>query len=143
MHSPDVAEDLTQETLLRAFSVLATIREPHKFGAWICGIARCICLDWLKAKERSQISLSDLGDAQYVVDGDGPERGCAEGVERLVTEVESLPDDYREVVMLYYYGDLTYRDLADMLGVSAATVNARLTKARRMLRERLAEVPSE
>ncbi len=141
--SPDVAEDLTQETLLRAFRALATIREPHKFGAWICGIAKCICLDWLKAKERSQISFSDLGDTKQVVDGDGPERGRADGVERLVAEVESLPNDHREVVMLYYYGDLTYRDLANMLGVSAATVNARLTKARAMLRQRLAEVPSE
>ena len=143
VRSPEAAEDLTQETLLRGFRALATIREPHKFGAWICGIARCICLDWLKAKERSQISFSDLGDAQHVVEGEGPQRGGAEGVERLVAEVESLPDDYREVVMLYYYGDLTYRDLADMLGVSAATVNARLTKARAMLRQRLAEVPSE
>ena len=142
VRSPDVAEDLTQETLLRAFRALATIREPHKFGAWICGIARCICLDWLKAKARSQISFGDLDDAQHLVEGHDPERG-AEGVERLMTEVESLPDDYREVVMLYYYGDLTYRDLADMLGVSAATVNARLTKARTMLRQRLTEVPSE
>ncbi len=143
VRSPEVAEDLTQETLLRAFSVLATIREHHKFGAWICGIARCTCLDWLKAKERSQISFSDLGDVQHVVDADGPERGRADALERLVAEVESLPDAYREVVMLYYYCDNTYRDLADMLGVSAATVNARLTKARAMLRRRLAEVPSE
>ncbi len=141
--SPEVAEDLTQETLLRGFRALATLREPHKFGAWISGIARCISLDWLKAKERSQISLSDLGDVQHVVDADGPGRGRADGVERLVAEVESLPDAYREVIMLYYYGDQTYRDLADMLGVSAATVNARLTKARAMLRHRLAEVPSE
>ncbi len=143
VRSPEVAEDLTQETLLRGFRALATLREPHKFGAWICGIARCISLDWLKAKERSQISLSDLGDVQHVVDADGPGRGRADGVERLVAEVESLPDAYREVIMLYYYGDPTYRDLADMLGVSAATVNARLTKARAMLRHRLAEVPSE
>ncbi len=143
VRSPDVAEDLTQETLLRAFRALATIREPHRFGAWICGIAKCTCLDWLKAKERSQISFNDLGDAQHVVDEDCPERGGAEGVERLVAEVESLPDNYREVVMLYYYGNFTYRELADMLGVSAATVNARLTKARTMLRQRLTEVPSE
>ncbi len=143
VRSPEAAEDLTQETLLRGFRALATIREPHKFGAWICGIAKCICLDWLKAKERSQVSSSDLGDVQHEVDENGPERGRADGVEQLVAEVESLPDDYREVVMLYYYGDLTYRDLADMLGVSAATVNARLTKARAMLRQRLAEVPSE
>ena len=143
VRSPHVAEDLTQETLLRAFRALATIREPAKFGAWICGIARCICLDWLKAKGRSQVSFTDLGDAQHVVDGPGSERAAAEGTERLMAEVESLPEEYREVVMLYYYGDPTYRDLADMLGVSAATVNARLTKARAILRQRLAEVPSQ
>lgn len=143
VRSPDAAEDLTQETLLRAFRALTTIREPHKFGAWICGIARCTCLDWLKAKERSHISLDDLDDVQQGVDGEGSEHDRADDVERLMAEVESLPDKYREVVMLYYYGDITYRDLADMLGVSAATVNARLTRARAMLRQRLAEVPRE
>ena len=51
--------------------------------------------------------------------------------------VEALPEDYREVLLLYYYEDVTYRDLAETLGVSPATINARLTKARAMLRERL------
>ena len=51
--------------------------------------------------------------------------------------VEALPEDYREVILLYYYEDVTYRDLAQALGVSPATINARLTKARAMLRERL------
>src|SRR5437773_774954 len=55
----------------------------------------------------------------------------------LLAEVEALPEDYRRVVMLYYYEDLTYRDLAQLLGVSTATINARLTKARALLRERL------
>jgi DNA-directed RNA polymerase specialized sigma24 family protein len=41
------------------------------------------------------------------------------------------------VVLLYYYDDVTYRDLAQLLGVSAATINARLTKARALLRTRL------
>jgi RNA polymerase sigma factor (sigma-70 family) len=50
-----------------------------------------------------------------------------------------LPEEYREVVMLYYYEDVTYRDLAQLLGVSAATINARLTKARGLLRERLSK----
>jgi RNA polymerase sigma-70 factor (ECF subfamily) len=51
--------------------------------------------------------------------------------------VEALPEECREVVMLYYYQDVTYRDLAQLLGVSPATVNARLTRARTLLRERL------
>ena len=54
-----------------------------------------------------------------------------------MAEVESLPEEYRVVLMLFYYQELKYRDIAQMLGVSAATVNARLTKARAMLRERL------
>jgi RNA polymerase sigma-70 factor (ECF subfamily) len=55
----------------------------------------------------------------------------------LLAAVDALPDDCRQVVLLYYYNDLTYRDLAHMLGVSPATINARLTRARALLRERL------
>ncbi len=46
-------------------------------------------------------------------------------------------EPYREVILMYYYDDVTYQDVAAALDVSAATVNARLTKARAMLRERL------
>ena len=56
---------------------------------------------------------------------------------RVVAEVETLPEKLREIIMLYYYNDVTYQDLAGMLGVSSATVNARLTQARAALRERL------
>jgi RNA polymerase sigma-70 factor (ECF subfamily) len=58
-------------------------------------------------------------------------------VRQLLAEVEALPEEYRTVIMLYYYDDVTYRDIAGMLGVSAATVNLRLTKARALLRRRL------
>ena len=51
--------------------------------------------------------------------------------------VEKLPEPLREALMLYYYEDCTYQQLAKTLGVSAATVNARLTQARQLLRERL------
>src|SRR5213593_1634548 len=55
------ADDLAQETLLRGFRSIKSLSEPEKFGSWLCGIAHRTCLDWLKAKERSQISFSDLG----------------------------------------------------------------------------------
>ena len=54
-----------------------------------------------------------------------------------MAEVAALPEAYRETLMLYYTQDCTYDELAEMLGVSAATINARLTKARAMLRERM------
>jgi RNA polymerase sigma-70 factor (ECF subfamily) len=136
------AEDLAQETLLRGFRALATLSDPDKFGSWICGIAARTCLDWLKSKQRTMVHFSALGpdrDANAVM-ADGraePDLDRRDDCRRLMSEVEALPDECREAIMLYYYEDVTYRDLAAMLGVSAATVNARLTRGRALLRERL------
>ena len=133
------AEDLAQEALLRGLRALPTLAEPDKFGPWVIGIAVRTCLDWLKNRKRTEVSLEGLGEAV----ADLRDRCAAderrERAERLMAEVERLPQPYREVLMLYY-GDhhgCTYQDLAELLGVSAATVNARLTKARQMLRSRL------
>ena len=137
------AEDLAQETLLRGLRALPTLAEPEKFGPWICGIASRTCLDWLKRSERRDVSLAAAGGADGEARFASARGDAADEVERadeidhLMREVERLPGPLREVVMLYYYEDCTYQELAGRLGVSAATVNARLTQARQMLRERL------
>jgi RNA polymerase sigma-70 factor (ECF subfamily) len=139
----DVAEDLAQEALLRGYRALATLSQPERFGAWLHGIALRACLDWLKARERSTIPFSALGNGR---DPDGfpnphdsgePALERDEERRRLLAAVEALPPDCRTVVLLYYYQDVTYRELAETLGVSPATINARLTRARALLRERL------
>lgn len=150
VRSAHAAEDLSQEALMRGLQGLNSLATPARFGAWLSGIAVRTCLDWLKAKPQSEVPFSmlpDRGDrtspgereassVEAVMDADDEQR-------RLMAEVEALPDDYCQAVMLYYYSDVTYRELADMLGVSSATVNARLTKARAMLRERLCESPGQ
>jgi RNA polymerase sigma-70 factor (ECF subfamily) len=140
-----LADELAQETLLRGFRALDSLTDPERFGAWLCGIALRACLDYLKAKQNAQVPFSVLG-AEYNPDESlrGRQQGGEADVERdeerrlILAEVEALPEEYRTVVMLYYYHDFTYRDLAKLLGVSSATVNARLTKARALLRTRLA-----
>ncbi len=137
----DVADDLAQETLLRGYRALKTLSDPNKVGTWLMGIACRAALDWLKAKERKTVSFSTLGPdhpIEALLRSDD-ENGAAdlEERDRLMAEVERLPETLRQAVMLYYYGDATYRELGDLLGVSAATINARLTKARAMLRERM------
>lgn len=138
------AEDLAQEALLRGIRGLATLDAPDKFGPWLCGIALRVCLDWRKAKQTSQVPFTSLAPdcPPDELAGAGPEAGAADveladELRHLMGEVRALPENYREVLLLYYYQDVTYQDLAEMLGVSAATVNARLTQARAMLRERL------
>ncbi len=130
------AEDLAQETLLRGLRALGTLTEPDRFGAWLCGIATRTCLDWLKSAQRTEVSYAALSETNLrAPEDDGADR--REETARLMAEVERLPEAYREALMLYYYEDCTYQELATMLGVSAATVNARLTKGRAMLRERM------
>ena len=133
------AEDLAQETLLRALRALPSIREPERFGSWICGIATRTCLDWLKSRQRSEVSM-DPEAAGHV-----PSRAAAddESCDALYRALEQLPIECREVVILFYYSEATYQEIGEMLQVSAATVNARLTRARKLLRCRLANVGAE
>jgi len=146
VRSAHTAEELAQETLLRGLRAITTLDDPAKFGPWLCGIASRACLDWLKCGQARQVSLDTLSDgpadAWIAHGGETPHESAARADDhlRLLTEVESLPEIYREVILLYYYEDVTYREVAATLGVSAATVNARLTKARAMLRQRLSEM---
>jgi len=142
-----VADDCAQEALLRGFRSLGTLNDPERFGPWLCGIAMRICLDWLKAKKNAQVPFSALGDGQHPDEflhdprgGGVTELEREDERQRLLAEVEALPEEYRKVVLLYYYEDVTYRDVAELLGVSTATVNARLTRARALLRARLTRV---
>jgi len=144
-----VAEDLAQETLLRGIRKLDTLSSPEKFGSWLRGIATRVCLDWRKSKQSSQVPFSAYApkhqpDNLLVSNEKASEHAVeqAEDLQHLMSEVEALPEEYREVLMLYYYQDVTYVDLAEMLDVSKATVNARLTKARAILRQRLTRARS-
>jgi RNA polymerase sigma-70 factor (ECF subfamily) len=138
----DVAEELAQEALFRGYKALSSLSEPDKFGPWLCGIATRVCLDWLKDKDRTQVSFSAVGEdarpedmADHHSAAHDPE--LDEDLKQLMAEVNKLPEKHREVLMLYYYEDCTYQELAKLLDCSAATINARLTQARQMLRERL------
>jgi RNA polymerase sigma-70 factor, ECF subfamily len=138
------AEDLAQESLLRGLRGLGGLDSPDKFGPWLCGIAAHVCLDWRKSKHAAQVPFTSFApdtrpDEIVVTDRLSTEGEVddADDVRRLMEHVESLSVEHREVLMLYYYQDVTYRDLAELLGVSAATINARLTQARAILRQRM------
>lgn len=139
-----VAEDLAQEALLRGLRGLRTLQSPEQFGTWLCSIALRVCLDWRKQKQSSQVPFTVLeadgrADELAAIARDATEADVdrRDDLRCLLQEVASLPEQHREILMLYYYQDVTYRDLAEMLGVSTATVNARLTQARAILRERI------
>src|ERR1051326_7931796 len=95
----DAAEDLAQETLLRGYRALKTLADPEKFGSWLCGIALRACLDWLKARERTTVPFSVLGNHHHLDEARHP---CVadrtnehDDCHRLMRAVERLPRIYR------------------------------------------------
>jgi RNA polymerase sigma-70 factor (ECF subfamily) len=137
----DLAEELAQETLVRGFEELSSLADPVRFGPWLLGIASNTCRDWLKSHQNGQIHFSALPNGPPIPAG-GPdpleEAQRSDEIARLMRLVETLPEEFRVVLMLFYAEKSSYRDIANLLDVSPATVNARLTKARALLRARMA-----
>jgi RNA polymerase sigma-70 factor (ECF subfamily) len=141
---PDAADDLAQEALLRGLEELASLAAPERFGPWLVGIALNASRDWLKSKDNTALPLSQVAAPsgngfEGASRQSGPEAVAEHTDElgRLRAEVEVLPEELRTALMLYYTQGLTYRELAHLLDVSPATVNARLTRARLQMRARL------
>lgn len=139
----ELAEDLVQESMLRAQRSLGQLARPASFGAWVKGIALRVHRDWRKRRCTSEKAFTSLGpgfNADHLpcreVVGESA-MYQRDDVEALQKEINRLPPEQQEVIRLYYTNTFTYKELAKMLGVSTATVNARLTKARQTLRERL------
>lgn len=138
------AEDLTQDTFVRGHLSLHTLTNPEQFGPWLRGIAHNICADWGRNTSRLRRALPVTDSVRQF---DGVPMIRIEGIaddERaiIIQQLEAMPEDLREVILLRYYEELTYDEMARWLGIARATVNERLSKARALLRIRLATLRS-
>ena len=145
----ETAADLAQETFLKAFTKLASFQGGSAFGTWLYSIALNQVRSEMRrrsaAKNRPPLSLDALrpGDEgqDYDPAGDGPDAveqlATREHCELLLGAVQQLDADYREVIVLREFQDLSYDDIADTLDVPVGTVRSRLHRARADLRERL------
>lgn len=97
---------------------------------WLFAIAVIVCRDMRKSAWFRYIDRSVDVDALVI-----PVDTVSENSVSLLQDVMRLPRRHMEVVMLYHYADLKMKEIADMLGVSEATVSKRLLKARHMLRD--------
>ncbi len=137
-----VAEDLAQETLLRAHQKIATLDDPARLTAWLYRIATNLCYDrFRRTSERKQSrSLEDetagdpadgrlavLTDAGPRLDKVMEQQEMSACVQRYLAD---LPDSYRAAILLHDAIGMTNPEIAEMLGVSVATVKIRVHRAR-------------
>ena len=126
----DVASDMVQETLVRAYTRLSTCREHDRFRAWIFQMLRNRCLDHLKDVRRRNVSLDRALDVPDP--GEEPvlqmERARLRG--EIARALDQLPDAQREAFLMHYVEELPYETMADLLGASVSALKMRVLRAR-------------
>ena len=141
----DVAEDLMQETMLRAFRSLDTYRPEGKFRAWVFRIAVNLARDWIRRQPREPAVSLDNSEEPPVARSlramDPPDGAMArrEGSKRVEVALARLSEADREVLLLRYYGELAFKDIAQTTGEPLGTVLARAHRALKKLGELLPE----
>jgi RNA polymerase sigma-70 factor (ECF subfamily) len=137
-----VAQELAQETFLRAYQSLFSFDLARPFAPWLYRIATNLGLNWLKRKRVPTVSLDQESPAPRVQVPDatpGPEAQLlqAEFRARLWQELAALPPEFRAVIELRHGEQLSYQEIAERLNVPLSSVKVRLFRARQRLRKRL------
>lgn len=143
----ELAEDLAQETFVRAFVALANLKKASAFSAWILTIAHNVCIDHLRNKSKT-VSLEahvEKDSKGEIILENTKDRSVMERIaqgemqELILHAIDQLGEEYRVTLMLRHLGGLSCEEIAEALGVSLGTVTSRLSRAHRVLRERLSK----
>ena len=135
-----IAEDITQETFLKAYQRLSTLKKPQSFASWLYVIAANHCSTWLRKKRLWTQSLEATSGAQlenstysgYVIAEN--ERVAMETQREVVKKLlAKLQESERTVITLYYLGGMSHEEISKFLGVSVGAIKTRIYRARQRL----------
>lgn len=134
----DVADDVAQETFLRAHQALQSFDLERPFGPWICRIAANLAVNHVRSPRAREEGLPE-GHAETPAAAQSPLEGVLDQEARAVLDraLATLPSEQRAVFVLRVYEEQSYKEIAEALGLSPGTVMSRLSRAREKLREAL------
>ena len=145
------ATDLTQETFINAFKHYDRFRGDAKVFTWLYTIATNLCINRMRQRERQRgLRIESLDQPRDSDEDEGLTREVADFThaphnlledkelrQRILAAVDSLPPDYKEVVLLREFHDMSYNEIVAATGLSLENVKTRLSRARGMLRRKL------
>ena len=143
------AEELVQEVFIRMVRMIGQYEHDGRFEAWLFRIATNLARDRIRRINRRPVteSLDEAGrdghggarsgERNGHASNDRPERRLelAEDVDHLQLALTRLPQAEREVIMLRHYGEMSFPEIAEMMGIATGTTKAQLHRARKLLRE--------
>jgi RNA polymerase sigma-70 factor (ECF subfamily) len=132
------AEEAAQEAFIRAYTRLNSYDPAHKFSTWLLSITSNYCIDQIRKRRAVLLSIDDPLPPHPALHSDnnkGPEaQFLAQERENLVQGLLSeLPAEYRQAVVLRYWYDMSYEEIADVQETTVSAVKSRLFRARRQL----------
>ncbi|MCY4403320.1 MAG: sigma-70 family RNA polymerase sigma factor [Candidatus Poribacteria bacterium] len=137
-----IAEEITQDTFLKAYQKLASLKQPHRFSGWLYVIATRCCQDRLRKKQIETEPLDEMDSEE--VETEAYSRYVAEQEAKVTVEAQrnvvkrllaNLPESERTVITLHYFGEMTCEKMSEFLGVSVNTIKSRLRRARNRLKK--------
>ena len=140
LNSQEDAEDIAQETLSYAFLNLHQLRDAAKVGHWLRGINRNMALNLRRKRSRAHEERLGTAEMDALQAPGGPTTGPASPVQSsaaIMRAVDSLPEQFREVLVLRYWEKLSNDEIATRLGIPNGTVCSRMARADRMLTKKL------
>jgi RNA polymerase sigma-70 factor (ECF subfamily) len=135
----DVADDMVQDALVRAYTSLASCRDRARFRFWLFRMLRNRCFDHLRDPRRRSVPLAE---AFPIVDGAEDPGGRVERAQLradLRDALDRLPDAQREAFLLHHVEEMPYEAMAELVGASVSALKMRVQRARGALAAALQE----
>ncbi|RIH64949.1 RNA polymerase sigma factor [Mariniphaga sediminis] len=137
-------EDICQEVFMKVFRKIRKFRGDSQLSTWIATIAYNTSLSYIRSRNRKQELFMDE-DIQSVagksIDRRGQKTLEKEEVKQLLLEmIETLPVHYRTVLTLFHLEEFSYKEVGEITGMPEGTIKSYLSRARKMLKERLEQV---
>jgi RNA polymerase sigma-70 factor (ECF subfamily) len=129
-HNYHDAEDIMQSVFLKAIAKVSNVRKPAQVRSWLLQVARRMCVDFHRRRKPTKPLESEPPN---------PTVHIAVPCERLHAAIQRLPQNYREIIVLYYLDGRKCSSVADSLGIAEPAVRQRLVRARAMLHDLLQE----
>jgi len=135
LHERGEAEDLAQESFIRAYDRINIFDIEREFGPWIRRVAANLCLNHLESRR----NIAELNDEKDASESQRPEAALEiyEKSEQIRRALASLPAHYRVVIELRHYQEMSYDEIAGELNIPLSDVKSHLFRARKLLAEKL------
>ena len=134
------AEEAAQEAFIRAYTRLHTYNPDHKFSTWMLSITYNYFIDLIRKRRELLLSIDEPLPPHPALMSDGqkgPEAQMemSEQQDMVQSLLQELPEDYRQTVVLRYWHEMSYEEIAEMMDTTVSAIKSRLFRARRLLAE--------